>query len=53
MKRLGIVAALDSEFAQVAALLHNVKQSEINGLPFVEGDFGTNLKIGLAKSGIG
>lgn len=53
MKRLGIVAALDSEFAQVAALLDNVVRSEINGQPFVEGDFGSNLKIGLAKSGIG
>ena len=53
MKRLGIIAALDSEFAQVAALLSNVVKGEINGLPFIEGDFGSNLRIGLAKSGIG
>ncbi len=53
MKRLGIVAALDNEFAQVVALLDNVVKSEINGLPYVEGNFGSNLKIGLAKSGIG
>ena len=53
MKRLGIVAAMDSEYAQIVALLNDTQQGQVNGLEYTEGNFGQNLRIRVAKSGIG
>lgn len=52
MNKIGIIVAMDSEFALVEALLGNKLKTVVNGITFIEGHIGGKSVV-LSKSGIG
>lgn len=50
--RIGIVIAMDKEFAQVKSLLSNTKETERHGKPYTTGTIGDN-EVVMVQCGIG